>query len=171
MTEHGTRSTYVNLKCRCLACTDANQEYHRGLYYGEKLSRDIRKTRRHIHKLAAAGLSQRDMQRISGISAKTICNINTGRAKYVYRATEDAICGIAIPGAPDQPLVTIDINKLKRVITELDYNPLDVSSLTGIKSETLYRMLVKETHKAQIDTADTLACTLGVRLESILVAV
>lgn len=29
---HGTRSRYVNHKCRCQACTAANRDYQRGHY-------------------------------------------------------------------------------------------------------------------------------------------
>ncbi len=54
MSEHGTRSRYVNQKCRCEACLLANRAYNRE--YGRKRTRLARIGREAVKAVKREGL-------------------------------------------------------------------------------------------------------------------
>lgn len=79
MSEHGSRSAYVNDGCRCQPCTAANAVYWRArfkcLAQGKLLGRQLlngRLTTIRIHSLLSEGYSQQQIATMAGVHEDTI---------------------------------------------------------------------------------------------------
>lgn len=81
---HGTRQAFVLDRCRCLPCKDANLDYEhersRAHLYGRWTHRtDAGPARQRLLDLQAAGVSYKQVSRITGVSATTLATLLYGR--------------------------------------------------------------------------------------------
>lgn len=96
----GTRACYVNHRCRCTGCTDANRRYyharHRRLAeeaWGARPAAlvDAEPTRTILTALQNVGVGLRTISDATGISRTTLRHITHGDRDRVRRETADAI--------------------------------------------------------------------------------
>ncbi len=97
--EHGQRARYVH-GCRCVPCTKANRDYarHRYLENAQGRSNPIVSAawvRHHLLELQAAGVGRHTVADLSGVRAKTVQAIRSGRKTRCRRSTKEKL--LAVP--------------------------------------------------------------------------
>lgn len=113
---HGTRSCYVQHKCRCAPCTQANRDYQRNrerhharVRYGiedPKPDRliDADEVRDHIAFLRSKGIGLRTIAEHTGLGRTALQQLASGESRQVQPANAMKI--LAVP-ATAQPAVTL----------------------------------------------------------------
>jgi len=113
--EHGTRVKYVQERCRCKPCTEANTVYQRGLdrenrarAYGfdvEPRLIDATPSRERLLLLRRNGIGLRTVEKLTGIDRKTALQIISGETKRVRPDTYDLIMSITYDDRPGGTLI------------------------------------------------------------------
>jgi len=119
--QHGVRARYV-CGCRCEECRRANREYvHKRTLlnirgHGNPLV-DAAPVRRHIRKLAKAGLGRHTIADASNVRANTIHDILRGQKRHVRKQSAQRILGVTLEAIADH--ATVSAKKTWRRIATL----------------------------------------------------
>ena len=114
--EHGTRVKYVQERCRCQLCTEANTVYQRGLdrenrarAYGidvEPRLIDATPSRERLLLLRRNGIGLRTVEKLTGLDREgTLQQIISGETKRVRPDTYDLIMSITYDDRPGGTLI------------------------------------------------------------------
>ncbi|MEX0755722.1 MAG: hypothetical protein WD556_11495 [Actinomycetota bacterium] len=123
MIEHGTRTCYVQRRCRRLECKDANRLYQasrmRAELYGRPTTNLVSadEARRHLGNLSGISVGQHAVARVSGLSRSAIREIAIGRTKRIHPDTERRILAIGASARLGQALV--DATETWQLVDEL----------------------------------------------------
>lgn len=106
---HGTRNRY-EYGCRCEPCCEAKRAYWRNAYRRWAAAQgvsnvDADQVRRHLQRLADAGLGARTVGDAAGIDRKTVQLIRAGRRARITRRTAMALLRVTPDLAADHALV------------------------------------------------------------------
>jgi hypothetical protein len=118
---HGTRSRYV-AGCRCEPCTASNREYAR---LRQKLGRmgqgnplvSAARARRHLERLARAGVGRRQIADAAQTAASAIAEIRAGRKTKLRRETEARILAVTEDARADAS--TVDAASTQKIVALL----------------------------------------------------
>lgn len=169
--KHGRLIDYRN-GCRCEECREANKAYHRD--YRRRKREGMRPTHHvrvevvgeHVDKLIAAGMGQKTIARLAGVTPGTVHRIHHRQIERVWPRTADRILGITLTDLPDDGLLPawptqrllVELRKagltrseISRALahespTNLAYllGPQHVRKATKRKVEVLYRLAARE---------------------------
>ncbi|MEX2439705.1 MAG: hypothetical protein WD739_07470 [Actinomycetota bacterium] len=123
MIEHGTRTCYVQRRCRRLECRAANRRYQasrvRAELYGRPTTELVpaAEVRQHLKNLSRVGVGQHAVARASGIARSAVRAIVTGRTRRIHPDTERRILAVGTSARGGQALV--DATETWRLIDEL----------------------------------------------------
>jgi len=146
MREHGTRSSYVNDKCRCEPCTEANRTYARSVYRTQhrpdttwKPFISARETRDHLLALRRNGVGLRAVSFRTGLSRTTLVNIVKEEVTQIRRDTASKILGVGMNAQADGAIV--DASRtwalIRRIKTLHNLTNKDIALMLGYKSPAL----------------------------------
>lgn len=119
---HGTRSRYVNRRCRCIPCRAAQNEYQRdriakvraGIWQRPVSARRVRQ---HLFYLSSHGVGRRTVSDITGLSMRVLADYKRGRRKRIGRANEKLILSITKKALYDRKLVPLTATE--RIVQKL----------------------------------------------------
>lgn len=94
---HGSTTAYQR-GCRCELCKVANRDYMRAYRGGLKGDYHAVPPTEHVHALMESGWTQRDIERASGVSTRTISTISNSRVKRVRSKTAKTLLAIKPKG-------------------------------------------------------------------------
>lgn len=141
--EHGTRGRYVQ-GCRCAECRAENAAYARQrekmlrVGYPSNRITSAADVRRHLARLAAAGIGQHTIARICGIRRSTLQAIKNGRKRNVREQTARAILGVQPSRENFAGAALIDAGPTWRLVEQLlreGFTRTRIASELGMKGK------------------------------------
>lgn len=140
---HGEHAGYSR-GCRCDDCRTAHRIYNRDRLRvirrweqgigPEPVSRMVSpyRSRRHLQWLKTKGVSINAVSLASGINEATLKKIRSGKSKYVWRTTQDAILAVHSHANGPKQLVSAEYSeKIARAIRDKGYTILQVNQMMG----------------------------------------
>lgn len=97
--KHGTRSMFVNRKCRCLPCRAANSDYQNSRRIKMRDGKwnpftSASRVRKHLLRLSQHGVGKLTVSEITGIPIYALWSYKTGRTKSLRAEREQLILGV-----------------------------------------------------------------------------
>lgn len=124
---HG-RAKYIEERCRCRICRNANTAYQRNRRrqqaYGRPASVDAEPVRRHLRALSEAKIGWRRAAELAGVSPSAVSYILWGQpghppAKRIRRATAEKILAVEADSAVIADAALVDITRSRRQLQAL----------------------------------------------------
>lgn len=93
---HGTVQRWRH-GCTCYPCWEAHREYMNAFNrHGRPYTCDAGEAREYLHALAAAGVGQRAVCRLTGLAYSTVRDVKAGRQRRIRKTTAEAILGVPL---------------------------------------------------------------------------